>query len=81
MEIYIMSGRYGIELEKPVISTDLKSLQHKMRNWYYETLEEYDESCIDMEMSFINSTNACIAYKSDWLEKVITSQKIEINSK
>jgi hypothetical protein len=80
MEIHVMSGRYGIELDKPVISTNLKSLQSQMRNWYYKTLEDYDESCIDMEMSFINKNNACIAYRSDWLEKVITTQEIEINS-
>ena len=80
MEIYIMSGRCGIELDIPVISTDLKALKSQMRDWYYETIEDLDEDCIDLDMSFLEDTNACIAYRSDWLEKVITTQKIEIKS-
>ena len=80
MKIYIMSGRRGIEFDVPIISTDLKALKRQMRNWYYETIEDLDEDCIDMDMSFLEDTNACIAYKSDWLEKLITSQKIEIKS-
>jgi len=79
MEIYVMSGRFGVLLEKPLISTNLDELRQTMCKWYNETLADYRASgkTVDMGMSFLNENSACIAVSDDWEERMISVHNLD----
>ena len=77
MNLFVLSGRCGVHLEPPIISTDVEKLRSTMRKWYKDTLAEYN-SCkwVDMESSFCKDNSACVAVGSDWEEVQITAHSI-----
>ena len=79
MEIYVMSGHFGVLMEKPLISTNLDELRQTMFKWYNESLAGYLASgkTVDLDMSFLNEHSAYIAVCDDWEERMISVHNLD----
>ena len=69
--LFILHGRYGVELEPPRVFLSHKEAYKEMKGRYKDALNESDKDDYDEDSTCLGASQFTIAFHDDWFEMQI----------